>query len=113
MDFWHRKKDLVEAEKVEAASKESDAPRSRSTALALRPIPEDALILVPLRNAVLFPGVISPITVGRSSSVGAVGEAVRNSLKVGFLLQRDPQTNDIGPQDLHRIGTTWPAVPMR
>ena len=110
MDFWHRKKDLVEAEKVETASKESDAPRSRSTALALRPIPEDALILVPLRNAVLFPGVISPITVGRSSSVGAVSEAVRNSLKVGFLLQRDPQTNNIGPQDLYRIGTAGQVV---
>jgi ATP-dependent Lon protease len=82
----------------------------RSTALALRPVPEDALILVPLRNAVLFPGVISPITVGRTSSVAAVQEAARNQLKVGFLLQRDPQANSVGPNDLHRVGTAGQVV---
>ena len=35
---------------------------------AQKPLPEDALILIPMRNTVLFPGVITPITVGRSSS---------------------------------------------
>jgi ATP-dependent Lon protease len=59
--------------------------------LALRPVPEDALIIVPLRNAVLFPGAISPITVGRASSVAAAKEAARSEKKVGFLLQRDPK----------------------
>ncbi|HUK03781.1 MAG TPA: endopeptidase La [Burkholderiales bacterium] len=82
----------------------------RSTALATRPIPEDALVLIPLRNAVLFPGVISPITVGRASSVAAASEAARSNLKVGFLLQRDPQANDIGPGDLHRVGTAGQVV---
>jgi ATP-dependent Lon protease len=111
LEFWRRKKqDAVDAEPVEAAGGQSGTADSRSTALAVRPIPEDALILIPLRNAVLFPGVISPITIGRSSSVAAANEAARNNLKVGFLLQRDPQVNDVAPGDLHRIGTAGKMV---
>jgi ATP-dependent Lon protease len=104
VDFWRKKK---EEEVIEAAGPEQG---SRSTALAVRPIPEDALILIPLRNAVLFPGVISPITIGRSSSVAAASEAARNSLKVGFVLQRDPQTDSIAPKDLYRVGTAGQVV---
>ncbi|MEO8145365.1 MAG: endopeptidase La [Betaproteobacteria bacterium] len=76
----------------------------------MRPIPEDALILIPLRNAVLFPHVISPVTIGRAKSVAAVREASRNQLKVGFLLQRDAQMNDVGPEDLYRVGTAGQVV---
>src|SRR5262249_17357376 len=84
VDFWRRKKDeTLEPEKTEAAGG-SSRPRGRSTALATRPIPEDALIIIPLRSAVLFPGVTSPITVGRSSSIAAASAAVRSELKVGF-----------------------------
>ena len=49
----------------------SAAPAGKPRSGALKPIPEDALILIPLRNNVLFPGVISPITVGRPGSVAA------------------------------------------
>jgi ATP-dependent Lon protease len=77
---------------------------------ATRPLPADALVLIPLRNAVLFPGVLSPITVGRASSVAAAQEAVKNELKVGFLLQRDPQTSDVKPSDLYWVGTAGPIV---
>ncbi len=109
MDFWRRKKQEV-LESQEGGTADSGKPRNRSTALALRPIPADALILIPLRNAVLFPGVISPVTIGRASSVAAASEATRNQLKVGFILQRDPQTNDIGPKDLYRVGTAGQVV---
>ena len=77
---------------------------------AARPLPADALILVPLRNAVLFPGVLSPITVGRASSVAAAQEAVKKESRVGFLLQRDPQKSDISPDDLYWVGTAGPIV---
>ncbi len=112
MDFWRKKKqDVIEAESVDAAGEQTgQTPGRRSTALAVRPIPRDALILIPLRNAVLFPGVISPIAIGRASSVAAASEAARSQLKVGFLMQRDPQTNDIGPKDLYRIGTAGKMV---
>jgi ATP-dependent Lon protease len=59
---------------------------------------------------VLFPGVISPITVGRASSVAAAQEAVRAEKKIGFVLQRDPQTNDVKPADLHWVGTAGQVV---
>jgi ATP-dependent Lon protease len=63
-----------------------------------------------MRNTVLFPGVISPVTVGRASSVAAAQEAVRTEKKVGFLLQRNPQTNDVKPDDLHWVGTAGQVV---
>ena len=76
----------------------------------IKPLPEDALIVIPMRNTVLFPGVISPITVGRIASVAAAHEAVRTEKKVGFLLQRDPQTNDVQPSDLYWVGTAGQVV---
>jgi ATP-dependent Lon protease len=76
----------------------------------LKPVPEDALILIPMRNTVLFPGVISPITVGRPGSVAAAQEAARSERKVGFLLQKDPQQNQVKPDDLYWVGTAGQIV---
>jgi ATP-dependent Lon protease len=76
----------------------------------LKPLPEDALVIVPLRNAVLFPGVMSPVTIGRVPSVAAAQEAVRSEKPIGFLLQRDPQKNELEPDDLHWVGTVGQVV---
>jgi ATP-dependent Lon protease len=73
---------------------------------SLPPLPQDALILVPVRNVVLFPNVIAPVTIGRPSSVAAAQEAVRSERRVGLLLQRDAQKNEVGPDDLYRAGTS-------
>jgi len=108
MNFWRRKQEALES--GESGGSEKPGRRGRSTSLAVRPIPEDALILIPMRNAVLFPGVISPVAVGRSSSIAAANEAMRQSRKVGFVLQRDPKTDSIGPDDLHWVGTAGEIV---
>jgi ATP-dependent Lon protease len=79
-------------------------------AAATKPLPEDALIVIPMRNTVLFPGVITPITVGRPGSVAAAQEAVRSERRVGFLLQRNPQTNEVRPDDLFWVGTAGQVV---
>jgi ATP-dependent Lon protease len=76
----------------------------------VKPLPEDALILIPMRNTVLFPGVISPITVGRAGSIAAAQEAVRAERKVGFLLQRDPAKDQVKADDLHWVGTSGQVV---
>ncbi len=68
-------------------------------------LPSDALILVPVRKVVLFPGLILPITIGRQKSIAAVQQAVREERQIGIVLQRDPENNDPGPDDLYRIGT--------
>ena len=69
------------------------------------PIPADALIIVPVRNIVLFPGVVIPITIGRPKSIAAAQQAVREQRPIGILLQRNAELADPGPDDLHRVGT--------
>src|ERR1043166_2831356 len=71
-----------------------------------RPLPEDALIILPVRNVVLFPGVLLPITVGRQRSRAAAQEAARTQRPVGVLLQSKPEVDEPGPDDLHWVGTT-------
>ena len=68
-------------------------------------VPEDVLIIVPVRNMVLFPGVVLPVTVGRERSIAAAEEAARSGRKIGFLLQRDPEKQNPTPADLYKVGT--------
>jgi ATP-dependent Lon protease len=101
-----QQKVLSNEEKPNAAP----APAPGAKAGASRPLPDDALIVVPMRNTVLFPGVISPITVGRKSSVAAAQEAVRSEKKIGFLLQRDAKKDEVKPDDLYWVGTAGQVV---
>ena len=50
------------------------------------PLPPDALIVVPVRNTVLFPGMVLPFTLGRPKSIAAAQQAVRDQRQVGILL---------------------------
>ena len=85
---------------------EADAGRAKSTeAPAMAPLPPDALIILAVRNTVLFPGLVLPITVGRPGSVAAAQQAVREQKQVGILMQRDAEVADPSPGDMHRIGT--------
>jgi ATP-dependent Lon protease len=68
-------------------------------------IPGDAVIIVPVRNTVLFPGVVFPITIGRPKSIAAAQQAVREQRQIGLLLQRDAELSEPGADDLYRIGT--------
>ncbi|HXM82950.1 MAG TPA: endopeptidase La [Burkholderiales bacterium] len=101
-----QQKVLSDQEKLTAAP----APAAPGKAASTRPLPDDALIVIPMRNTVLFPGVISPITVGRKQSVSAAQEAVRSEKKIGFLLQRDPKKDDVRPEDLYWVGTAGQVV---
>src|SRR2546422_10827545 len=81
-------------------------PGAIEAALAGIPaLPEDALILIPTRNLVLFPGTVLPITLGRQRSVVAAQMAMRLNRTIGLVLQRDPSIDDPIPVDLHRMGT--------
>jgi len=68
-------------------------------------IPSDALIVIAVRNIVLFPGVIAPISINRPKSVAAAQAALREQRPIGLLLQRDPAVEDPAPDDLYRICT--------
>jgi ATP-dependent Lon protease len=76
-----------------------------SGAATLPPLPPDALIIVPVRNTVLFPGLMLPITLGRPKSIAAAQQAVRDQRQVGILLQRDAEVAEPTPLDMHRMGT--------
>jgi ATP-dependent Lon protease len=82
----------------------------KAKAAGVKPLPDDAIILIPMRSTVLFPGVISPITVGRPTSTAAAQEAVRTNKPIGFLLQREAEKNDVTPSDLYWVGTSGTVV---
>ena len=67
-------------------------------------IPADAIIVIPVRNTLLFPGVVLPLTLGRPASIAAAQEAVRTGRKVGLLLQDDPTIEQPEPEHLRRVG---------
>src|SRR6202163_3897244 len=69
------------------------------------PLPPDGLIIVPVRNTVLFPGLVLPITLGRPKSIAAAQQAVRDQRQVGILLQRTADVDDPTAIDMHRMGT--------
>ncbi|HYW02317.1 MAG TPA: endopeptidase La [Gammaproteobacteria bacterium] len=79
--------------------------RSPQAGEPLQPLPEDALILIPVRGMVLFPGAMLPVTVGRPGSVAAAREAARSGRPVGLLLQRDSRVDAPRPEELHEVGT--------
>jgi len=68
-------------------------------------LPSDALIIVPVRNTVLFPGTVFPILIGRETSITAAQQALREQCPVGVLMQRDPELAEPSAIDLHRTGT--------
>jgi ATP-dependent Lon protease len=68
-------------------------------------IPDDALIVVPVRNVVLFPGMVLPVTIGRELSVAAAQAAVKADKPIGLLLQKDPKVDQPAPGDLYALGT--------
>jgi ATP-dependent Lon protease len=69
------------------------------------PLPPDGLIILPVRQVVLLPGIVLPLTVGRPRSIAAAQEAVRNDRMIGVMLQRDPAVDEPGPEQLYSVGT--------
>ena len=73
-------------------------------------LPDDMLIILPVRNLVPFPGVVLPVAMKREKTVAGAQEAVRTEAKVGFLLQKDPATEDPTFDELHRVGTVASVI---
>lgn len=73
---------------------------------------EEMIPILPLRNTVLFPGVVIPITVGRDKSIQAVKAAYAKDKLVGVLAQKDGNVEDPNPADLCAIGTVAKIIKM-
>lgn len=72
----------------------------------------ETLPLLPLRNTVLFPGVVLPITVGRDKSITAVNEAYKTDKLLGVVAQKDSNVEDPGIDDLEKIGTVARVIKL-
>ncbi|CAN5549432.1 endopeptidase La [soil metagenome] len=74
-------------------------------------IPEE-LPLLPLRNTVLFPGIVLPITVGRDKSIKAVTDAYKADKLIGVIAQKDSTVEEPVVSDLEEIGTVAKIAKM-
>ena len=70
------------------------------------------LPLLPLRNTVLFPGVVIPITVGRDKSIKAVHDAYKTDKLIGVVAQKDSTIEEPAVSDLEDIGTVAKIVKL-
>ena len=65
----------------------------------------ETLAILPLRNTVLFPGVVIPITVGRDKSIQLIREAYKGDKTIGVVSQKNDSVEDPKAEDLHQVGT--------
>ena len=72
----------------------------------------DAIPILPLKNTVLFPGVVLPITVGRDKSIKAVNEAYKGDKLIGVLAQRNAEIEEPEIKDLCQTGTIAKIVKL-
>ena len=67
-------------------------------------VPE-TLAILPVRDTVLFPGAVLPLTVGRESSLALVSSLAGDEKLLGVVAQLDPRIEDPAAADLHKVGT--------
>jgi len=72
----------------------------------------ETLSILPLRNTVLFPGVVIPITVGRDKSIKLIKDAYKGKKVIGVVSQKDVSVDDPSVEDLNKIGTVAYIVKM-
>lgn len=93
---------MIASPDLPRGAEDGTSPGSDGSANAL---PPDGLLIVPVRNTVLFPGTVFPIALGRERSIAAAQQAVREERQIGLLMQRDAEVADPAAVDLHRTGT--------
>ncbi|MGZ4968783.1 MAG: endopeptidase La [Methylobacter sp.] len=88
-----------------ANTEQSSSEIKQEAPLHFPPVPNDALIIVPMRGTVLFPQNVSPLVIGRKVSIAAVQEAVRSEKPIGLLMQLRDKDEEPSPDDLYSVGT--------
>ncbi len=83
---------------------EPDAPPVTEAPPAAEPVPVEELPVLTVRDTVIFPGALLPITVGRPSSVALV-QSLGEDRKMAVVSQLDPRVDTPGPEDLYQVGT--------
>lgn len=73
-------------------------------------LPDQVIPILPMRNVVLFPHMLTPVTVGRPKSIAAIGQALHRDAPIGIVLQRDASVDEPGIDQLYSIGTVAKIV---
>lgn len=79
-------------------------PQPTNSTRDTQSLPEDSLIIVPVRSTALFPGIVTPLTINRPLSIAAAQEAVKFERPIGILQQRVAATEAPTAADLYRVG---------
>lgn len=82
-------------------------PAPKSTAgdpAALPPLPADAVIIVPVRESVLFPEIVLPVNLDGRVAIAGAQQAVRAQRQFAIVLQKDPTAEAPGPAEMHSMG---------
>ncbi len=88
-----------------AAEATPNPPRRRRSRSRAEPELIGPLAILPVRDTVLFPHMVTPLFVMRERSVRAIEEAMARDRTIVVVAQRDPEVEDVGPEDLYDIGT--------
>ncbi|HYS75724.1 MAG TPA: LON peptidase substrate-binding domain-containing protein, partial [Burkholderiales bacterium] len=88
-----------------AGESASAAAAARMTPQGTYSVPDDTVIILPVRRMVLFPGMILPVALGREASIAAAQGAAKAKQPIGVLLQRNAETEKPGPEELCLVGT--------
>ena len=99
-----------EASEASAEPSSEEDPREPETSAEPEGLPPDHYYVVPVRNMVLFPGVVLPLMIGRLRSVEAIRQAVQADSRVALLLQKSESVENPGEDDLYRVGTLAEVV---
>src|SRR5262249_52285916 len=86
-----------------SASASSDSPGAPLAAFERPPIPP-ILSILPKRGAAVFPGVITSLSIGRPASRKLLEESLPQSKIIGIFTQKNPEQENPGPADIHRVG---------
>jgi ATP-dependent Lon protease len=98
--------DPAPAEMASAAVEEKNQPGSSQPAAGA------VLPIIPLKDAVVFPGTIQALSVGRPSSLRLLEENLSQGKLIGFVLQKDPKHENPGAEELHEVGTVGRVLRM-
>ncbi len=91
---------------VQSAAAPAHAPDSGSGSATSLELPADALILMPVRNMVMFPGMVLPVAFGRPGSIAGAQAALKAEQPIGLVLQKKADVDAPGPDDLYGVGTS-------
>src|SRR4026208_1196962 len=77
-----------------------------------KPSAEKNLVLVPLRDIIVFPHMVSQLFVGREKSIAALDEAMTRDKEIFLAAQKSAKTNDPNPDDIYAVGTIGTIVQL-